>query len=291
MCLAASDDKFQAYPGFRYRDESGNSWATFGRSLSWPKPEWWSKRRPGALELNNFVFRGYQYPPVIMLAPHKNPEPAVFQGNYKGFALQTYQAGKLVDDATDVYNNLQRNGFNVFPVAVNEVETPEQVRAAAALPVQTYMRWWELADVLAALSGNVAMHQGAYVWDWSAFVSSGPLIRDLRVFNFGTADLAVPNNDRYRVRLDRSPSPEAPLPGAVPRAPSSALADRLTTATRGALATTSRTHSADRREVTGGLPWQATMMSSPPGRTYCRQWPRQTGSWPARRCRTIPPPA
>ena len=202
VCLAASDDKFQAYPGFRYRDESGNSWATFGRSLSWPKPEWWSKRRPGALELNNFVFRGYQYPPVIMLAPHKNPEPAVFQGNYKGFALQTYQAGKLVDDATDVYNNLQRNGFNVFPVAVNEVETPEQVRAAAALPVQTYMRWWELADVLAALSGNVAMHQGAYVWDWSAFVSSGPLIRDLRVFNFGTADLAVPNNDRYRVRLD-----------------------------------------------------------------------------------------
>jgi hypothetical protein len=91
VCEAASGPQFQVYPGIAYRDESGNGWATFGRTVTWPKDEWWSKTSPGAIGVSNFVFRGYQFPPVILVDSGHNPEPAWLQGNFKAFATHTYR--------------------------------------------------------------------------------------------------------------------------------------------------------------------------------------------------------
>ncbi|MEN6404717.1 MAG: hypothetical protein ABFD94_22425 [Armatimonadia bacterium] len=201
-CLKASDASFQAFPGFTYEDESGNGWMVFGRQVHWPKDEWWSKTRPGALRVNNIIFRGFQFLPLIMLPGEA--EPPWLQGNFKGIAVQQYAGAKLVRDSEDVYRKLQRNGFDLFPVVANVVKSPAEVQAAATAPMQTYVRWWELEDVISAISGNIPMYKGGYVFHRTGFVSGGPIIEDFRVFNFGTADLAIPQNDRYRLHLDVS---------------------------------------------------------------------------------------
>jgi hypothetical protein len=202
LCLEQSDASFQAYAGFTYRDESGNRWCTFGRQIEWPHDDWWSKRAKGAIEVNNLIFRGFQFAPVIMLPG--DAEAPWLQGNFKGIAVQQYAAGKLVRDSRDVYLRLQRNGFDLFPVVVDEARSVADVRAAAAAPMQTYVRWWELSDVISGLSGNIAMVQGRYVFHRPGFISGGPIIEDFRVHNFGSADLAIPQNDRWRLHLQVS---------------------------------------------------------------------------------------
>lgn len=201
-CLKVSGPQFQAFPGFTYEDESGNSWMVFGQQVHWPKQEWFSKKRPGALEINNVVFRGFQFLPLVMLPG--DAEPPWLQGNFKGMAIHQYESGNLVRNSEGVYQRLQRNGFDVFPVVANVVKSPADVQAAAATPLQTYVRWWELEDVISAISGNVPMYQGGYVFGRPSFVSGGPIIEDFRVFNFGTSDLAIKGNDRYRIHLDVS---------------------------------------------------------------------------------------
>lgn len=204
VCADACSETFMVYPGFAYKDESGNSWTAFGKQIDWPKDDWWSKARPGAIVKNNFIFRGFQFMPLIMTDAGHNPEPVWLQGNFKGMAVFTYSGGKLLDDATPQYLKLSQMGFDLFPVVVHAVRSAAEVAAAAAAPQQTYVRWWELSDVISALSLNSAQHQGSYVWHRASFVSSGPLVEDFRVYNFGTADLAVPSNDRYRIHLSAS---------------------------------------------------------------------------------------
>lgn len=202
VCLAKSDASFQVYPGFTYRDESGNRWVTFGRQMKWPQDDWWSKRVKGAIEINNLIFRGLQYPPVIMLPG--DAEPAWLQGNFKGIAVQQYRAGKLQRDSLDVYQSLQRDGFDLFPVVVDEVRSADDIKAAAGAPMQSYVRWWELDDVINGISGNVALYKGNYVFHRPGFISGGPVIEDFRIYNFGSADLALAQNDRYRLHFDLS---------------------------------------------------------------------------------------
>ena len=201
LCAAESSEKFQAYAGFTYRDESGNAWVTFGRQIHWPKDHWWSSKSKGAIAINNMIFRGYQFVPLIMLHPNKNPEKPWFQGNFKGIAVYTYDGSQLVDDATDVYVRLQSDNFKCFPVVVRQVRSTDEVKAAASAGPQTYVRWYELSDVVSGLSGNSAMYKGRHVFQRTSFVSSGPMLDDFRVLNFGSSDLTIPNNDRMRIHV------------------------------------------------------------------------------------------
>ncbi len=204
ICREACGEDFQVYPGWLYRDRSGNCWTTFGHRLTWPQDDWFVPGTSGALEVNNLVFRGCGFPPLIMTDAGHNPEPAWLQGNFKGMAVLTLRGGEVIDDAINTYVGLQDRGYDLFPVIVNFAGSPEQVRAAAAAPWQTRVRWWELSDVISALSLNIAMHEGRHVWQRTSFVSGGPLIDDYRVYNFGSADLAIPDNDRYRIHLELS---------------------------------------------------------------------------------------
>jgi len=82
VCRKASDDTFRAYAGFTYLDESGNTWITFSNRLTWPKEDSWSKTRQGHLTVNNVIYRGYNMPPIVQVASHRNPEKPWYQGNY-----------------------------------------------------------------------------------------------------------------------------------------------------------------------------------------------------------------
>jgi len=87
-------------------------------------------------------------------------------------------------------------------VVVHFADSAEAVRRAAGpdLP-QTYVPWYELADVISACSLTSPQYRGTHVYQWPLFVSSGPLIESFQVVNFGTSDLAIPRNDRWRLHL------------------------------------------------------------------------------------------
>ncbi|MDD5708090.1 MAG: hypothetical protein PHR35_19400 [Kiritimatiellae bacterium] len=200
VCESACSDRFQAFAGFTYKDMSGNSWQVFGNALHWPRDDWWHDRKAGTLVNNNVVFRGYQFNPVLMVHPNLNPERPWFQGNFKGMAVYTYNGNKCVDDAHEVYGRLQNDDYQLWPAVVHAVRSVGEVKAAAAAAMpQSYVQWHELSDVLSAYSGLVPMHKGKYVFLWPQFVGNGPLVEALTVINFGTSDLTIPENDRFRV--------------------------------------------------------------------------------------------
>ena len=203
-CAELSTETFKAYPGFEYQDDSGNSWVTFSDRLRWPEKGWWSQAHTGRLKINNPLSRGCQWPPVILIKAGKNPEPAFLQGNFKVFSLFTYEGGSLVDDSLDTYLRLQRMRFLLCPVAVHIVRFPEEVTSAReGGGYQTYVRWFD-HSMAEPLSGHVGRHAGRYVFTRSSFVSQGPVIEDARIRNFGSSDLAIPGNDRFRFRIKAS---------------------------------------------------------------------------------------
>jgi hypothetical protein len=202
-CAAASGTDFQAFPGFTYRLATGDEMLVFGTQVSWPKDDWWHDPKAKTISQNNHIFRGYQYPPVVLLHPGTNPKPAWFHGNFKGFAVHTYDGGQLVDDATTLYQRLSADNFMLFPLAVHLVRSPAEIQTAAAGDgMQTYVQWYELPDLLNAISGHYGgTYKGNHTFQWNSFVSAGPQIEDFAVHNFGTSDLAVPGGERLKVHL------------------------------------------------------------------------------------------
>ena len=203
ICKANSSEAFKAYPGYAYLDESGNSWVTFSDRLRWPEKGWLSDKYPGRIKINNPLSRGCQWPPVVLVKSNSNPERAVYQGNFKVISLYTYENGKLVDDSVGTYLRLQKMRYQLAPVAVHLVTSPDQVLKAKSNGFQTWVRWYD-DHVVDALSGHIGKYQGNYVFFRSSFVSNGPIIEDNRILNFATSDLAIPTNDRFRLHIRAS---------------------------------------------------------------------------------------
>ncbi len=203
ICAKAGNEKFQAYAGLEYQDESGNSWAVFGTKVTWPKPEWFSKKYPDRLEVNNPSTRAWGWPPVILLHSKRNPEPVWLQGNFNVFSVYTYRDGKLIDDSLDIYRDLSNDEFYMSIVAVHQVSSPEQVPTARKNGYQSWVRWGDnrVEDALSGAAGFGGTFRGKPYYFRSAFVSEGPIIEDFRILNFGITDLAVKNNDRWRMHL------------------------------------------------------------------------------------------
>lgn len=203
ICKQQSTETFKAYAGFAYLDESGNSWVTFSDRLRWPEDGWWSDKYHGRIKINNALSRGCQWPPVVLINSHSNPEKAFFQGNFKVISLYTYENGKLVDDSVDTYLRLEKMRYGLSPVAVHLVTSPDEVKRARTSGYQTYVRWFD-GNMADALSGHIAKYKGKYVYYRSSFVSNGPIIEDTRILNFATSDLAFATQDRFRVHVKAS---------------------------------------------------------------------------------------
>lgn len=204
ICAQYSDGQFQAFPGYTYYDASGNRYLVFGRNLTWPQENWWYDREKKIIRRNNDVFRGYGLGPVVLLHPDKNPEPAMFQGNFKGIAVYTYQNNVLIDEATAIYTYLQSNGFELFPLSVNLVDSPEEIRkSVSGAVVYSYVPWFNLQDIIGSFA-HLMKYQGKIIYQRPHFISSGPLIDGFQVVNFGSSDLAIQGNDRFRMFISVS---------------------------------------------------------------------------------------
>ena len=208
-CQAGTDAKFAAFPGFYYQTQYGAEFVTFGApgDLSYPQPGWLTtvggERR---LLENNVIVRGWAIvPPVIMVYPHRNPRPLRVNAEFYGFAVDTYEAGKLVDEAQQPYLDLQRESLCLFPAAVHFVKSAAEV-AAARGGVQSYIRARSLATVPRSVQGFDNAPYNDPGWQKPAFISSGPEIQWVNVDNWGTADLAYENGDWTRVEV-RAASP------------------------------------------------------------------------------------
>lgn len=194
-CKENSTDDFQAYPGFEYVDRAGNSQIVFG-NISWPKPDSICKEDKTKIRWNNSFFRK-GYPPIIVIKSKSNSKRPWFLGNYKGFAIYTYdENNNLIDDSLDEYLYLQKCYYNLFPVSVHLVKNPTQVMKARETGYQTYIRANAASDILTNITG----HFGPKFY-YPTYISTGPVIEDFKVINFGTSDLAIPGNDRHRIQM------------------------------------------------------------------------------------------
>ena len=201
-CKAATGPDFCALPGLSYKTIYGAEYICFADFLAYPKQEWLQdvdgKRR---VKHNDCLVRGFaDTPPVVMVYPHRNPRPLRVNAEFYGFATHTYEADKLVDEAFPLFLELAREGLMPYPVAVHFVRSPQEVVGARRAGMQTWIRADAPAGVLRSIQG---MHQGHNPLGWCkpCFVSSGPEVRYFYTDNWGTADLAVRNGDRHRIRL------------------------------------------------------------------------------------------
>lgn len=199
ICQKASDDKFYAYPGLLYRDLSGNLWGAFSDTMFWPSKTWLTPGKPGIFSSINASTRGWGWPPVIMIAPGKNPEAPFLQGNFKLIAVKTYRNNQLIDDGREIQRKLVQDRFSVYPAAVNLIDDPAAI--ARSKKVHFNRVGWFDSNIIPAYSGTHCVHKGKYYWSRPLSVTSGPMIHDYRIMNFGTTDLAVPGNDRWRMHI------------------------------------------------------------------------------------------
>lgn len=201
-CKQASGPDFYAAPGLYYRTVYGAEYITFADFLVYPKKDWLQEvggtRR---LRENNCFVRGLSdTPPIVMVYPHRNPRPLRVNAQFYGFATHTYEAGKLVDESMTSFLELVREGLFLFPMAVHFVRDPAQVAQVRRSGLQTFIRADSPAGIVHSVQG---MNQGRNPLGWCkpCFVSSGPELQYFHTDNWGTADLAIPNNDRHRIQL------------------------------------------------------------------------------------------
>ncbi|MBE6404890.1 MAG: hypothetical protein E7040_02580 [Lentisphaerae bacterium] len=201
ICRNSSNDKFMAYPGFCYRDESGNQWTVFSDRVTYPPTEWFSKKYPGRLAKNNSSTRSWGWPPVIMTEVGKNPEKPIFQGNFNTFAAITYRHGKMTDDSRKVLEQMLKNAYLCSPAVVHFVHTEAEIAAARKVGWQNYVRWIN-NNVVAGLTGTSYVNlNGSMLFMRPGFISEGPIVEDFYIVNFGKSDLTVPSNDRWRMHI------------------------------------------------------------------------------------------
>jgi len=207
QCRAATSEGFVVLPGLKFFDENGNQGVVYG-DIGWPKDEWMSEKEPGRIKAIWHFTHGYHYwPPLAIITSKSNPKRPWFLGKCKGFAAFTYRNGKLIDESVDEYLEMMRLRFDDFVLAVHLLDSPSQVKAAAAPEnMQTYVRSGTVGGIHGHMSGTWGQPN---LWYWPVFVSNGPMIKTFQAINPGTTDLAVPGAERYRLRLEASSS--APL--------------------------------------------------------------------------------
>ena len=205
LCKASTDAHFAAFPGMYYKTIHGQEFIAFGLAgdLSYP-PADWTQQVDGETRLieNNAFVRGLSVvPAVVMVYPSRNPNPLRVNSQFYGFATHTYEGGTLVDAAFSSYLDLQREGLELFPLAVHFVKDAAGVAAARAGGMQTYLRARSLETAARSVEGfsNAPYNEPQYVKP--GFVSSGPEMQWLWAENWGDSDLAIPNNDRHRLQL------------------------------------------------------------------------------------------
>jgi len=198
-CAKGSDATFRALPGMYYLDNEGDASVVIG-DIGYPPPEWADPTNPKKKILYNGTIRMAvnPIPPIVMLPLKTNKRPVRLHSSFYGYAIRTYEDGKLLAEDWDSYFMLQKEGLALFPTAVHIVKKPEDVARAREQGMQAYVRADSLDKLMESIDSLSNAH-GRYFKP--AFPSSGPEIGAMFARNWGTSDLAVLGNDRLRIQM------------------------------------------------------------------------------------------
>ena len=198
-CERGSGEQFHAFPGMYYRDYAETPFLALG-DIGYPKPNWADPANPKKKIRGNAVLRMDcdWKPPVVMLPLKTNKRPARLNSSFYGYAVQVWENEQLVAEDLKTYLHLQKEGMTLFATSVHIVTSPEQVANARDRGMQAWIRADAVADVLDWVNFG-GKNRGWYFRP--GFASSGPEIQHFHAVNWGTSDLAIPGNDRFRLKL------------------------------------------------------------------------------------------
>ncbi|MCG2661113.1 MAG: hypothetical protein L6437_12825 [Kiritimatiellae bacterium] len=213
-CGRQSNAEFAAVPGIECQDEVGNSYVVYGMNTYYPLPEHFSEKVKGRIKnIYFFLSMGKQkdgtYPAITAIKTGLNPKPPEFLTAIRGVALFTYERGKLIDDAVNLYWHVQEQGYFLFPSVVHLIYSPHEVAQTRkgdwqfyVLPkLQDYQRPPILSkDVDKVVAGLYETR--SFPVARPGYASSGPKILNYQLINPGTSDLSLKENDRQRMRFD-----------------------------------------------------------------------------------------
>jgi hypothetical protein len=192
-CRAASAGKVAAIPGMLFRDNIGARWVVVG-DFDFPQKSRLSADGTRIIDPNWWFDPGNPLCGPIDVG--HNPRPYWTYSMYSAMAVKTYEAGTLIDDATDAFLDRQEVEDILAPITVDLLASPAQVAASAG----------HTTDVLASNVQDLhtLIERNTTAGEFFAG-STGPLITDWRGFNVTRATQgrwgAVPGTERYAVRF------------------------------------------------------------------------------------------
>jgi hypothetical protein len=207
-CRAASTADFVVMPGMDMRDAYGDRLLLFGQ-VAYPQP-WMLTADGKAMEQVQYLMLGFGTCHSAIAHPSSCPLPQDLFKFFSAVVVYTYDAeGKLIDDGTQAYQTEIYNTSNPAPLAVHEVNDPQQVVKAAASGHQMYLMADTPEDAAWYIRDGMS-----HFWEMpvKVLVTAGPMIHTLGGGGL-TVESDVPITEvRYydRYELLRRWKPNAP---------------------------------------------------------------------------------
>jgi len=177
-CCQNSDERLIAIPGIEIEDVYGDRWACLDLPR-WVQKEWLDPSGRYLVDHPGFYF-GLSHQSNVFLArflltPKQSFYPPWLAKFYAGMEVAGYQHGnQLIEDAFDWYLQCQANDYNLIPIAIHRISSPEELSQANGCRVHVQAE--KLSDVPAAFR---------YGWytPRSVYLSSGPLLKEFAIEN------------------------------------------------------------------------------------------------------------
>ena len=203
-CEAASDAEFVCVPGLNVQGFQGERYLVIG-ARRYADPAWLTPdgKRLQAIRMLSLGWSSHLT--VAHLAGRSPIHPAMIK-HYQALSVYTYDGeGKLVDDSLHTYQWQVRSDSNPIPIAVHELDRPEQAAVAATKGFQ------QIVPAASIGPGMHYFHFGlVHYFDCPLryFISEGPLLTGWSIRN---KDLGKPEEARDRYRLGVALTSEEPL--------------------------------------------------------------------------------
>ena len=201
-CEAATTANFLALPGIDFRTLQGDEYVAFGE-FDFPKA-------PGLAADGKHIDDTYNlwgsqmhhgFLAATRLHAHPDRDPQMLK-NMTACAVQTYEGGKLIDDSLDHYLALDAQFHNLVPLSLHLVDSPDQVKAAAATGLQNVWRVKDAHD----LKEQINPHRQAGLLYWlnphRAYLTTGPKLTDWQGLNVMYWGPPAKGSDRWKIRFE-----------------------------------------------------------------------------------------
>lgn len=167
-CASQSTTDFLAIPGYEFVDEGGNSGLVFNIHAvnKWPAEQ--KVKKIGY----QICFLYNPWPTVTLTSPNFNSVSPWFLKFYNAFEVYAYKGSVLIDNALQLYKDLQASYYELTPLVCHRIYDPEELKGLKGY--KTYVLADSVGDIPLAFNFFPKTLE-------DTFVSNGPLIHDFRL--------------------------------------------------------------------------------------------------------------